>query len=294
MEGGLSDIGHGQGGLEVVTLRHKSGATAEVYLWGATVCSYKTPDGKEQIFCSPKAVFDGKKAIRGGVPMVFPQFGQADKAMAQHGFARVSFWKLSSLVDKTDESRAVLTLEDSSETRKQWGHQFSLEYIVSLTASALNLTLRITNTGPAAFDFNALLHTYLRIPDIEDARVCGLAGRQFIDKTRGEQSEMQTESEVALPRFTDRVYAGDKPEVAHVVVKSSGTAILALENRGSIAGKAKEIDIVVWNPYEEASPGDLPPPAYREFVCVEPGLVGSLHQLRPGQQADVGQKITPV
>jgi D-hexose-6-phosphate mutarotase len=27
-------------------------------------------------------------AIRGGIPVVFPQFGQPDAAMAQHGFAR--------------------------------------------------------------------------------------------------------------------------------------------------------------------------------------------------------------
>merc|ERR1711907_828420 len=82
----------GSGGLDTVVLRHGSGASAQIYLLGATLCSYKTPNGQEQIFVSPGAIFDGKKAIRGGVPLVFPQFGQPDKAMPQHGFARSSIW----------------------------------------------------------------------------------------------------------------------------------------------------------------------------------------------------------
>jgi hypothetical protein len=34
-------------------------------------------------------------AIRGGIPLVFPQFGQPRKEMPSHGFARVSNWALS-------------------------------------------------------------------------------------------------------------------------------------------------------------------------------------------------------
>jgi len=59
--------------LEKVVLNHK-GASAEVYLWGATLTSYKPASGKENIFVSPGAKFDGVKAIRGGVPVVFPQW----------------------------------------------------------------------------------------------------------------------------------------------------------------------------------------------------------------------------
>jgi hypothetical protein len=80
--------GVGRGDLEMVTLQHPSGASAIVYLWGATLTSYRTATGVENIFVSPGALFDGKKAIRGGVPVVFPQFGQPSKAMPQHGFAR--------------------------------------------------------------------------------------------------------------------------------------------------------------------------------------------------------------
>lgn len=43
--------------------------------------------------CSEKAVFDNKKAIRGGIPLVFPNFGPWDLG-PQHGFARISMWTL--------------------------------------------------------------------------------------------------------------------------------------------------------------------------------------------------------
>lgn len=43
---------------------------ATIYLHGATVTSWKV-DGKELLFLSSKAVLNGSKAIRGGIPIVF-------------------------------------------------------------------------------------------------------------------------------------------------------------------------------------------------------------------------------
>ena len=65
-------------------------------------------------------------------------------------------------------------------------------------------------------------------------------------------------------------------------------------NAAFIGGEPKPVDVVVWNPYAAASPGDLPPPAYRKFVCVEPGLVAAPHSLPPRAQAVVSQKIVAV
>lgn len=48
-------------------------ASAELYLHGATLTSWKV-GGERLIFVSPKAVFAPPKAIRGGVPVCFPQF----------------------------------------------------------------------------------------------------------------------------------------------------------------------------------------------------------------------------
>ena len=49
-----------------------TGESVTVYLYGATVTSWKLANGKEQLFVSEKANLDGSKPIRGGIPVVFP------------------------------------------------------------------------------------------------------------------------------------------------------------------------------------------------------------------------------
>ena len=49
-----------------------TGERVEVLLHGATVISWKSANGKENLFMSSKAVLDGSKPVRGGIPLVFP------------------------------------------------------------------------------------------------------------------------------------------------------------------------------------------------------------------------------
>ena len=49
-----------------------SGEFVEVLLHGATILSWKTAKGKENLFVSLNAHLDGSKAVRGGIPIVFP------------------------------------------------------------------------------------------------------------------------------------------------------------------------------------------------------------------------------
>lgn len=73
-----------------MTVSHSSDTTTlslpnssvKIHHYGATILSW-TVDGKEQLFLSSKAVLNGTKAIRGGIPLVFPQFGPG--VLTQHG-----------------------------------------------------------------------------------------------------------------------------------------------------------------------------------------------------------------
>lgn len=49
-----------------------TGEKVEILLFGATIISWKSANGKENLFLSSKAHLDGSKAVRGGVPLVFP------------------------------------------------------------------------------------------------------------------------------------------------------------------------------------------------------------------------------
>ena len=58
-------------GLVSATL--PTGDSVEILLYGATVLSWKSGSGKkENLWLSEKAVLDGGKAVRGGIPVVFP------------------------------------------------------------------------------------------------------------------------------------------------------------------------------------------------------------------------------
>jgi glucose-6-phosphate 1-epimerase len=63
-----------EGGLEYVKLIHPdTGASAEVYLFGGVVTSYKDGEGTEFIAVRPDAKMDGSKPISGGLSHCWPQ-----------------------------------------------------------------------------------------------------------------------------------------------------------------------------------------------------------------------------
>lgn len=74
----------------IVQVFHSNGSLQlNVYLFGATITHWSVlGQSKSLLFVSQKAVLDGSKPIRGGIPLVFPQFGPGP--LQQHGFARVS------------------------------------------------------------------------------------------------------------------------------------------------------------------------------------------------------------
>lgn len=55
-----------------VTANLPTGERVDVLLYGATVISWKSANGKENLFLSSKAHLDGSKPVRGGIPLVFP------------------------------------------------------------------------------------------------------------------------------------------------------------------------------------------------------------------------------
>uniref|UniRef100_A0A7S2WLW6 glucose-6-phosphate 1-epimerase n=1 Tax=Rhizochromulina marina TaxID=1034831 RepID=A0A7S2WLW6_9STRA len=278
------DLGKGLGGLQMIRMTHSSGCVCEVYLWGATVTSYRLGSGKEILFVSPDAVFDGVKAIRGGIPVVFPQFGQPNKDMPSHGFARIQNWtidKKQCSIHKNGMLEVVLTLEQSEQTLKMWPFEFQLEYAIRLSSDSLQTALTIHNPHLVEWSFQTLLHSYLRVPDIATTSVSGLKGASYIDKVDEGAVKTETSSEVRFSKRTDRIYraaTGGLGVVAAATVKSRGRDLVSVEATCSRAanstwsGATPSPDLVVWNPFPEASPSDLKD-GYKHMICVEPGLV---------------------
>jgi glucose-6-phosphate 1-epimerase len=72
------------------------GMAGELYLQGAQVTAWQPPGERPILFTSPNAVFAAGKAVRGGIPIIFPWFGPNRRAPSapQHGFARTATWHL--------------------------------------------------------------------------------------------------------------------------------------------------------------------------------------------------------
>ncbi|KAJ1936148.1 hypothetical protein FBU59_005149, partial [Linderina macrospora] len=215
----VQEFTNAAGALERVVLTGPSNSSAEIYLFGATVTSWKS-QGKERLYLSSLAKLDGTKAVRGGIPLVFPQFGPG--ALPQHGFARNTIWEFLSSSDHGASAVARFRLTDSEETRaSKWPHKFSIIYTVDLTATTLSTILQFENTGQSEYEFTSLLHTYFRVPDIKDTVVEGLKNVAYADKVLGTESVEQRD-QVIVDRNEDRVYR-DVP--GDVCVKYGGETV---------------------------------------------------------------------
>ena len=85
----------GKGGLEMVLLQTADGACAEVSFFGAQVLSWQPPScTRSLLFVSKEAIFDRRRAIRGGIPVCWPQFSTYGALAQQHGYARNMSWEL--------------------------------------------------------------------------------------------------------------------------------------------------------------------------------------------------------
>ncbi|KAF8962382.1 hypothetical protein BGZ46_001175 [Entomortierella lignicola] len=271
-------------------LAHPSGASTEIYHFGATLTSWKIAN-KERIFLSENAILDGSKAIRGGIPLVFPVFGKGKAphvtaSLPQHGFARISYWKL---IDSSDDTHAVTAqfgLDNtmiSEEHRRMWPFDFSLTYTVKLTADTVETHLKIHNIGDKAFDFNTLLHTYFSIPDESKVRVIGLSGVEYVDKVLLKSAKQ--DGETSIQGEVDRVYPNVQSPDLHILYGSEGGVKL---HRNGVN------DIVVWNPWVEKSAGmaDFGNEEYHRMICVEAGQVAEFITLAAGGSWEGGQILS--
>ncbi|KAK7116293.1 uncharacterized protein [Littorina saxatilis] len=272
---------------DIVVLDRGNGTRVIVHLHGATVLSWQC-NGVEHLFLSSTSVFDNKKAIRGGIPVIFPQFGPWSLG-PQHGFARTKRWTnvIPPSTDKNGNIIAAFQLEDDDETRQMWNHKFKVVYTLMLLDTSLVCNFVVHNTGSSSFDFTCLLHTYFRVADINSTSVLGLKGLKYVDKIRESKEFTEERDVVSVGEKTDRVYK-DSPKT--VVIQTAANPSIEVSTLSFP-------DTVVWNPWEEGakSMADMDDDGWRHMLCVEAGKVSSSVILEAGDKFDSSQtlKILP-
>jgi len=267
----------GEGSLIFVRLSLACGASSDIYLHGANVVSFKLETGEDVFFVSSKAIFNEAKAIRGGIPVIFPQFGPGK--LPQHGFARNSNdWTVVSTSAAQNEAIITLQLVDTLESRKQWDHSFLATVTVKLTYNEIDKaklyqSFSVKNTDSAQeFEFTTALHTYFTVPDIHKTSLTPFLGLTYNDKPTGTVKE-QKENAIHITGETDRVYQ-NAPNELYIHTPTHTTTIK----------KTGFTDAVVWNAWEQLSKtiADLGPDDWKGYVCCEVGNVATPVKLKAG------------
>ena len=248
-------------GLPVHRLALPCGDELVVALHGAHVLSW-VAQGRERLYLSPSSVMDGHAAIRGGVPVCFPQFNQRGP-LPKHGFARNLPWHVQSSEAGAEGQVLTLALTDSAATRAFWPQAFEAQLRLDLQPRSLTLTLKVINRDTQSLDMTGALHTYLAVDDIAQTRLMGLQGQAEWDSLT--DTHAQAEAELKFDAEFDRVYAASP----RPLLLQDGTQRLQIEQ------SATWLNQVVWNPGAIKCPqmSDMPADGYRHMLCVEAAQV---------------------
>jgi glucose-6-phosphate 1-epimerase len=254
-------------------------AEATVFVQGAHLTNWQ-PAGEEPVlFLSAKSEMAPGRAIRGGVPVIFPWFGPRTdgKPGPAHGFARTQEWELAFAALTGDALRLTWTLGPSEASRALGFDHFRVAYEMTI-GQTLTLQMTVANASSAgtSLAFEEALHTYFAVANAEKVWIDGLGGTAYLDKVDGMKQKVQPKGAFKLTGRTDRGY-----------LETPATCVLRDEaaERRIVVEKAGSSSTVVWNPWSDltATMADMEPEGWRRMLCVETANVGaSAVTLAPG------------
>jgi glucose-6-phosphate 1-epimerase len=246
-------------GLERLVVSNDA-AEAVVYPQGAHVAQW-TPRGRQPVlFLSSRSRFEAGKAIRGGIPVIFPWFGARGGGLPgpAHGWARTALWKLRA----QEEEAGATTLELDLDERD--GMQASYQVVIGTT---LSLTMTVRNVSDAPVVFENALHTYFHVSDVSTATITGLEDTRYLDKTENFAKKPAAGAPLQLAGETDSVYNGTSSQCQ---IHDPGLG------RSIRIAKSGSASTVVWNPWHAKASAmeDMGPGEWQRMLCVESGNIG--------------------
>lgn len=254
---------------------------AEIYLHGAHLTQL-TLNNNKVVWLSPDAIFDGTKAIRGGIPICWPWFGKAsaDNNLPQHGFARNSLIEVDSIIEqKNGDIVAALKLKNSETSMSIWPFKFELVVTFQL-GEQFTISLSTHNLDSKPINISEAIHTYFAVEDIEHTRLVGLSDCHYFDQLSKKKSCQQ--GDVVFNQETDNIY--DQPK-NHFVIQTTNRKAVNIKHIGANAA-------VVWNPWNDkaASMADFTSNEYTKMLCVEAANIQPI-EIAPGLKHTISQTI---
>ncbi len=274
----------GEGGLPRLRIRN-SLCSGEIYLHGAHLTGYRPANHEPVLWMSIQSAYQAGKAIRGGVPICFPWFGPsaAHPSYPIHGFARTTEWELADVgVQPGGGINVILKLPAKPEFAA-FGYDKIETYFAVLFGPTLEMGFHVRNAGEKPFTFEAALHSYFVIGDVNQIRVRGLKGASYLDKTRNMQRFTEAADSISLTEETDRVYDSDGPcAIDDPLMRRR----LVIEKLGSGS-------TVLWNAWpKKAAEIGLADGEWQRYACVESGCIGAnAITLAPGATHSLGANV---
>ncbi|MDM8323307.1 D-hexose-6-phosphate mutarotase [Bifidobacterium pullorum] len=275
-------------------------SSASISDYGAHVLTW-TPAGQPPVIWRPAAVqLREGTAIRGGVPIIFPWFntgwdgGRPVSKQPKHGFGRVAFWSFDA--DASSDRHVRYTLDSAdfgddllAQLNSGDHPRFRATYDVEI-GERIAMALTVANDGDEPLTYEAALHTYLHVGDVERIAVHGLESCEYLDNTQpGVPHCSATGEPITFDGMVDRTYLrGDEADAPITIDDPVLGRTIEIVNAGAPQA-------VVWNPGQAAGDamGDLATGEWRGFVCVE--AVARLDRsvtLAPGQTHTLSQTLS--
>lgn len=268
---------------EIIVLENKH-SKLELSLFGATVLSFVPNGHKDIMWLGTHNQFNKQKAIRGGVPICWPKFGDENinSAFPKHGFARMQDWTLENISETDDESLITLNLKQNSHFASilPINASATLKIVVGKT---LKMQLETTNNGDTDFSYSEGLHTYFLIGDINQITINGLDGSSYVDRLDSDTVK-KVKGDFGFSKMEDTVFADSKATTK--IIDKTFKRVITITKEGSES-------TIVWNPYKKEVSDEVVGDEYKDFVCVEAGnVLNNFITLKAGQSHTLAMEIS--
>lgn len=215
------------GELNCWRIRHGQ-AELVVAQQGAHVISYQIEGDQPLIWSNPGAVFKHGKAIRGGMPVCWPWFGnfqrnprsvqdmrRSSEPANAHGEVRAIDWELMGMGEDGDALIVEFIQPKAEGHLPGWPHTVGVKLQIRMDA-ALNVSLISFNAGPEDVTLSQALHSYFAVSDVHQVSIEGLDGVSYLNTLESWDTVNVQAGDITFTGETDRIYQ-DTPDLISIV-----------------------------------------------------------------------------
>ena len=213
------------------------------------------------------------QCLRGGQPVLFPQFAEYGH-LKKHGFVRDVSWQLLHEFRDSNQHSIVYSKKIRREEFPGWPHEAEVILDVELRPGIVLQRFEVRNVGSNSYSWTGGLHPYFLVDDLYTARLEGLEGRTFFDRYAPHVKHTQSSLNLAWNDAPCEKLYDEAPPIK----LWTGSKEITLNTTGFNQW-------MIWNPGADGakSMGDLPDDDWRKFVCIEPVCVDRPVNLEPGE-----------